>query len=262
MENAQLIEMIHLSLAETMREIARRSDGAILERQGVLLYAAGPTDPALWNGVVRIEPRQRADAVLAMAEEFFSRLERGYTLQTFDQLDQDLDEALQGYGRKPNSDAPEMILETPVPAPPLPPGISIREVTDEKSWEDFLVTAGAAFKTLGVGPEVWRAAYPELRSVAAPHIATLVAYVNGAPAAVGMVYVNHSVAEVIHIGTHPDYRRQGLGELVTRAVTNEGFKRGARLASLQSTRMGESVYRRIGYREVGRYRWYVSPPRP
>jgi ribosomal protein S18 acetylase RimI-like enzyme len=261
MENARLSEMIHLSLAETMREIARRSHGEVLERQGVLLYAAGPTDPALWNGVVRTEPLQGADALLAMADEFFGRLGRGYTLHTSSDLDRDLDEALQAYGRNPNTDAPQMILETPVPAPPLPPGVSIREVTNEQGWEDFLVTAGAAFKTLGVAPEVWRAAYPDVRSVAAPHIATFIAYADGSPAAMGMAYINYSVAEVIHIGTRPEYRRQGLGELVTRAVTNEGFNRGARLASLQSTPMGKSMYRRIGYREVGRYRWYISPAR-
>ena len=261
MKNASLAELVHLNLAETLREITRRSAGIILERDGVLLYAAGPGDPGLWNGAVRINPQLGAGEILTMADEFFRELGRGYALHTFDQLDQDLDEALQQAGRQPQVAAPEMILETPMAEIELPADAVIEEVSDDQGREDFLVVVTAAFKTLGVEPEIWRRAYPEISSLAAPHIAAVVTYVDGAPAAAAMIYLSHAIAEIVHVGAHPDYRRRGLGELVTRAVTGEGFNRGARLASLPATPMADSLYRRMGYQEIGRYQWYIFPPK-
>lgn len=74
MENSQRNETIHHNLAETMREIARRSDGVVLERQGLLLYAAGPSTPALWNGAIRVDPGLGTTEILAMAGDFFGDL--------------------------------------------------------------------------------------------------------------------------------------------------------------------------------------------
>jgi ribosomal protein S18 acetylase RimI-like enzyme len=49
-------------------------------------------------------------------------------------------------------------------------------------------------------------------------------------------------------------RGRGLGDVVTRAVTNEAFARGASLVTLEASQFGEHTYARMGYREVYRYR--------
>jgi len=49
-------------------------------------------------------------------------------------------------------------------------------------------------------------------------------------------------------------RGRGLGDVVTRAVTNEAFARGAPLVTLEASEFGEHTYARMGYREVYRYR--------
>lgn len=243
-----------------MREIARRSDGQIVERAGVLLYAASPSDPVLWNGVIRLEPRHGINHVQDMADDFFGRLGRGYTLWTFSRLDEDLDQELQKVGSEPFSVAPQMILDEAMADPKIPMGIEIRQVSNHKEYEDAVAILAAAFEPLGVDTMVWRMAYPGLASMAADDLFTQIVYVDGTPAATGMVYVSHSVAELFNIGTHPKFRRKGLGSLVTHALTGEGFKRGVAFASLQSTPMGLSVYRALGYREVGQYRWYITRP--
>ena len=51
----------------------------------------------------------------------------------------------------------------------------------------------------------------------------------------------------------PAARGRGLGDLVTRVVTQRAFDLGAAFVSLQASEMGEPVYRRMGYREVHRY---------
>jgi len=57
-------------------------------------------------------------------------------------------------------------------------------------------------------------------------------------------------------GRAPDQYR-GLGEAVTRAVTNAGFDLGARINTLQASPMGAPIYLRMGYQTVFDYRVYV-----
>ena len=49
-------------------------------------------------------------------------------------------------------------------------------------------------------------------------------------------------------------RGRGLGDTVTRAVTNEAVRRGADLVTLEASPFGEHTYARMGYREIYRYR--------
>lgn len=166
---------------------------------------------------------------------------------------------MQSFERKADSDSPEMVLEAPIGPPPVLPGDTVREVNTDGQREDFLTAVSSGFRGLGVRDDTWRAAYPDVRSLSAPHIVAIVAYLERSPVAGAMVYVSHGVAEGIHVGVSPAHRRRGLGEFVTHAVTSAGFDRGARLASLQATLMGESIYRRIGFREIARYPWYTFP---
>jgi ribosomal protein S18 acetylase RimI-like enzyme len=76
-----------------------------------------------------------------------------------------------------------------------------------------------------------------------------------------MTVVSYGVALVGFVGTRVTARGRGLGEAVTRAVTNTGFDMGARLASLQASPEGDAIYRRLGYVEVSRYREYLAPER-
>jgi len=41
-----------------------------------------------------------------------------------------------------------------------------------------------------------------------------------------------------------------LAEACVRLVSNAGFARGAKIAALQASPMGEPIYQRIGYRTI------------
>jgi hypothetical protein len=60
----------------------------------------------------------------------------------------------------------------------------------------------------------------------------------------------------------PAARGAGLGALVTVAVTNLAFARGAASCSLQASPMGASVYQRLGYETAYHYEEYVRWPKP
>ncbi len=73
-----------------------------------------------------------------------------------------------------------------------------------------------------------------------------------------MVILTHGVGGIYWVGTTPAVRGKGLAELVTRAVGNVAFDMGARAVVLQASPMGDPIYRRMGYREVTRYPYYVQ----
>ena len=64
---------------------------------------------------------------------------------------------------------------------------------------------------------------------------------------------------VYAVGTAPKWRRRGLARALMLHVLADAHHRGARTASLQSTRMGEPLYALLGFRPVGRYDEWVRP---
>ena len=76
-----------------------------------------------------------------------------------------------------------------------------------------------------------------------------------------MTTVLDGVGFVGWVGTTEAARGRGAGAAITVAATNAAFDRGARLASLQASPMGESIYARLGYRELFNYRlWARARP--
>ena len=62
------------------------------------------------------------------------------------------------------------------------------------------------------------------------------------------------------MGTAPQWRRQGLARSLIAHVLAVACEAGARTASLQSTPMGMSLYRSLGFEAVGRYEEWVCGP--
>ena len=119
---------------------------------------------------------------------------------------------------------------------------------------DFGSVNSQAYATYGMPDDVVSAVIsrPD-RFLAAPHLISVVAYVDGAPAAAAQTLLSHGIAGVYWVGTVESARGRGLGEAVTRAVTNAAFDNGATANTLQASVMGEPIYRRMGYEEICRY---------
>ena len=120
---------------------------------------------------------------------------------------------------------------------------------------------GRAYASMGTPAAVATATFAELESLVGPTVRAVVAWHDDDPVAAAMVVVSDGVAGVNYVGTVPEARGRGLGELTTRWATNAGFDLGAEVAALQASPMGEPVYRRMGYKEITRYRWYLGPAR-
>ena len=80
---------------------------------------------------------------------------------------------------------------------------------------------------------------------------------DGAAVAGAWSYLHGTDCGLYTVGTIPQLRRRGLAAALTEHVLADAYRRGARTASLQSTRMGEPLYRSLGFTPVGRYEEWV-----
>jgi ribosomal protein S18 acetylase RimI-like enzyme len=72
-------------------------------------------------------------------------------------------------------------------------------------------------------------------------------------------YAMDGTVGIFNVATPPEYRGRGYGAAITAYVARDGFSHGADLAWLQSSAMGESVYLRLGFREVETYLLHTRP---
>ena len=87
----------------------------------------------------------------------------------------------------------------------------------------------------------------------------VVGTLDGEPVTTGFALRRGSGAGVFNIATTDGHRGKGYGAAATAAVTNHWFDRGITHATLQSSDMGRSVYRRIGFRDVMTHRRWSEP---
>jgi hypothetical protein len=260
MDDDELARLGHLNLLESLRESARWArHGLINEENGLLCYAGESDFPVMVNGAARLDDRADAAMCIETAIARFDSLGRGFTLFTRDTgADDDLIAAAEAVGMSELFSSPEMICRTRLDDKPPPDGADIRRVADVDGVADFAEVNAQAYTVYGMPADVLRAGFSRPEAVLAPHIAAFVAYVDGEPQSAAMTCLSHGVAGVYWVGTVEAARGRGLAEACTLAATNAGFDFGARLQSLQASPMGESIYRRMGYETLFRYRQYVK----
>lgn len=251
--------LVDLNLVEATREFGRcQSGGSVIEEDGLLIVAGSTEFPAgPSNCALRTDPEVPADDIVRRALECFGDLQRGFSLYIRGEQDADLAEAATRHGLTPFSDQPWMVCDRKLDEPRLPEDVSLCLVTDEEGLRDALAVNREAFESIGLPPEETDALFGEPRRLLSGRCTTYVAYIDGRPVSTAMLIFTEGVAGVYWVGTVNDSRRRGLGEACTRVATNIGFERGAKIATLQASRMGESIYARLGYRTVDRLRWFL-----
>lgn len=262
LDDGTLVALSDLNHLEANRELARRAGGITFDEDGLAFWVGAHPLPVLANGLMRTESSVPADVVIARARRFFASHHRGFSLVLLGERDADLPPACEAAGLVQMGASPGMALERRLPDATPPPGVTLAVVETVEQAAAFARVNGEAYATYGMPSDVAPAALGRLDVLRAPHIVSVLASVDGVPAAAAMVILTHGIAGVYWVGTIPAARGKGLAELCTRFVGNVGFDLGARAVVLQASVMGEPVYRRMGYREVTRYPYYVqfTPP--
>jgi len=134
-------------------------------------------------------------------------------------------------------------------APPRipPPPLEIRPVASRETRAAFSHINAHAFRV----PFEWCLELYGVEALWTEKLWGWVGYRNGAAIATAAILQTGAVAGLYSVATLPEFQRQGAGETMVRyAVEWARRERGASLSVLQSTREGEPLYRRLGYRTV------------
>jgi GNAT superfamily N-acetyltransferase len=75
---------------------------------------------------------------------------------------------------------------------------------------------------------------------------------DGRPASVVMASDLEGDCGIYLVGTLPEARGRGLSSALIRRALADAARRGCEISSLQASKMGHPVYRRLGYRDLGR----------
>jgi len=93
-----------------------------------------------------------------------------------------------------------------------------------------------------------------------PSVRLYLGLLNGEPVATALLFLAEGVAGLYDVATAPHARRRGIGAALSRASLRTARDLGYRLGVLQSSAMGEGVYRRLGFQQYCTLSLYFWSP--
>lgn len=129
----------------------------------------------------------------------------------------------------------------PKPAP------QIRRVRTDADMQLFGEILTTVFERPRADAGIWVDAYSQCGYDDPSPWAHFIGYADDIPSATASVLLCGEVAGIYLVGTLPSARGRGLGTATTWAAIHHARARGARHVALQSSEMGERVYRSMGF---------------
>jgi ribosomal protein S18 acetylase RimI-like enzyme len=250
-----LASRVHRNLMEVSGSMADIPGGAVQYRDGELLFASRSALPFL-NGAMREQPGGDAEGLLDRARSFFFGRERGFVTFAWPG-DPELEQAALSAGMMVVEERyPEMVCRA---ALDVLPG-DVRAVSDTGEAESYWAICNAAYPSLGFPDGLFDEAFDAEQLLERDHVWACVAYEDGRPVACASTWLAAGVGMIGWVAALPEVRGRGLAAACTVQATNQAFALGADVVSLQASKMGEQVYRRLGYEEIFPYRVLGAMP--
>lgn len=245
--------VVSRNLRVTFEALAGHSDeGAVEEFGSIRAVSAGVPTPT-FNRVFVFEPFETPD--LQAAIDWFTDRGDPFWVTAVESLHGAIEEAF-GERRYETSDPPQPGMGRDLPGElPAPDTEAAIEVVSRGSGLD--AWASVAASVFEFSPATNRLITPT-SVLEDEDLAYLVGWVDGHPAACGLLSLDGSVAGVYVIGVDDEYRRRGIGEAMTWGVLREGRKRGAEVGVLQSTQRGYPLYEKMGFETVVEFRHFAE----
>ncbi len=140
-----------------------------------------------------------------------------------------------------------------LPSRSTPAGFKIIPVSTEDEAEVFARTLNAGdFQA----PKEIARSIPALLSPSwsnsgpDPHLRCFVGFRNEVPVATSLRFLSDGVVGIYGVATTPEARKRGFGASMTLAALEDGYAQGYDMGVLIATKMGDPVYRRLGFREL------------
>ena len=231
--------------------------GEVTELHDLHLTSCGFPAPE-FNRAFLKQPEGDLPATIARAEAHFARLAQPFYFTVRSDWQERCDPALREAGYEPKGAAPAMVLDPARDDATPPADLEITRVSSPEELSSYQETAFAGF---GLPTQLGPLFLTETL-LTSPGVELYLGRVDGAPVTTSMLVPSHGVAGVYWVATLESHRGRGLGEALTWAAVRGGIAQGCRLASLQASEMGESVYKRMGFRTVVEYVKYGPPDPP
>nr|WP_198151317.1 GNAT family N-acetyltransferase [Kibdelosporangium sp. MJ126-NF4] len=140
-----------------------------------------------------------------------------------------------------------------LPEPEIPDGLEIRRVTAPVELAEYagVVAANWDPPSPGVIRFYERAAGAALDPECQARY--FVGYHEGVAVCAAEVFLAHEVAGIYNVSTLASHRRRGFGRAITLVALLAARAEGVDTAVLQSSPDGQSIYRGIGFTEVGTF---------
>jgi GNAT superfamily N-acetyltransferase len=142
-------------------------------------------------------------------------------------------------------------------APPV--GLVVEEATTRDRIADIARFAVGSLGDESPGGSTFAATLVRLASEQPPRLRLFGGWADDRLVSTSGLFTGAGVAGIIAVATDPDWRGRGFGRALTAAAIEAGRRAGFDTASLMASDMGQPVYRRLGFEEVGRVRFLRWP---
>ncbi len=208
----------------------------------------------IFNGCIVVEPANASD--LAASLQWVVGLDVPYRVWIREELASGLAAVPIGLGLEREAWLfPGMVLRSGPQPPPPAPGVTVRSVEGRQALEEHR----ELHISKGMSAESAMRMFPA-SLVADPDVRLFTAHLDGRPAGTSLAIRTADAAGVYNVGTLPDARRRGVGTAATWAAVVAGRAWGRDTIVLQSSEIGFSLYRAMGFRTV--VNWVTFRPAP
>ena len=138
---------------------------------------------------------------------------------------------------------------------PTIPGLRIVPVVGGDTLRNWVHVASIGFR---INEEFEKDWYDlSIESIFEPQFRTYLALLNGKPVGTSQLFLSEGVAGIYNVTCLPEERGQGIGSAITLAPLLEARQMGYRIGILQASKRGYSVYRRLGFQDLGNLSVYL-----
>jgi ribosomal protein S18 acetylase RimI-like enzyme len=264
-ELASLLRASEVNLTEMLRLLSRQPEVCFLQDdRGVrfLNRELPPPSMVLMTRWPDADAEDHLDAELRRFEEYGAPVDWYLFPPT---SPTDMPHRLQQRGLEPGSTRWLLADLTTLPSPPsMPPNFRLEVAESSLSMDAWRRASEAGFGVSEASAQRYHDAYVgQPRSSENVELRIhYVGYLNDVPVSSSTLLLAGGIACVWDVSTVPEHRRKGYGACLTRVGLDDAISKGYRYASLNSSDLGYSVYRSLGFDvevEIPEYHW--SPGR-
>jgi len=240
------------ALERPLERLAGVLEGARYERRDSYTFLAYPTFPVRdLNGMWVDSDAAATHIETARAEA--QELGTPFSIMVRDGRSPAVEKAAVELGFKATAGTPGMIVTRGELRDPGRHDLELIRVRTADGLAQALAVGAAGF---GIPAELAASIY-SLEVAELDGLSVYLARDGGRDVATGTGYTIGDATAIFSVATPPEHRGKGYASAVTAAAVRDGFDAGARFAALQSSPMGESVYKRLGFRQVEMYVVYT-----